>query len=288
MGKHEEIVQYKPIKKGFRASMLNCHYTRYPIEYFFRSMQLAGFTEIELFGCMPQFYLEDVNDALIDRVRAGAERYGLRILGFTPAQGVYPVSISVNEEAPRRRSIDMAKKAIDTAVKLGASSISISPGFGYESEPFEIRWGLCRDALTELGEYAAVRGILILLEPLTTPTSNVVNTSAQSAQMLREVHSPQVKSIMDIGVLNYMGETVEEYFDNLGEDLRMVHFTDGPGAHVALGDGSFPMVEYAEQILRQGFQGRWVFEINDKRYQDHPDAATNQNVLWLKQHGFSD
>ena len=47
------------------------------------------------------------------------------------------------------------------------------------------------------------------------------------------------------------------------------------------------MAEYADQIRRRGYQGFWSFEINDKRYLDHPDAATLQNVNWLKQNGFS-
>lgn len=281
-------LKYRPNESSFPCSILNCHYTRYPLDYFFESMQFFGFTEIDLFGAMPHFYLEDVDDRRIEYVRTCAAKYGLRIVGLTPAQGVYPVSISINEEAPRRRSIRLAKKGIEVASRLGAETMLLSPGFGYANEPFDIRWGLCREALQELGEYAEKYGVTVCIEPLTTPTSNVINTSAQAAKMLREVHSLYIKSVMDIGVMEYMKESVQAYFDNLGDNIRLIHFTDGPGAHVALGDGAFPMETYAQQIMGQGFQGRWVFEINDKRYQDDPNKATNQNVSWLKQYGFSD
>ena len=93
--------------------------------------------------------------------------------------------------------------------------------------------------------------------------------------------------MMDIGVMNYMDESVDEYFQNLGSDPRHIHFTDGPGAHVALGDGSFPMARYLEEIRRNGYTGILSFEINDKRYLLNPDEALRKNVAWLKDTGLS-
>ena len=278
MEKEREGLVYRPNQNSFPCAIMNCHYVRYPIEYFFAAMHRFRLTDIELFGAMPNFYIEDVDEALLERVRHGCQKYGLRIVRFTPAQGVYPFSISVNEPAPRRRSIAMAKRSIEVAEQLGAQTMLISPGFGYESEPYDIRWGLCRDALIELGEHARRHHVVLTVEPLTPMTSNVINTSTQAAKMLQEVDLPSVKSMLDIGVMNFMGETVDEYFDNLGSDLLHVHFTDGPGAHVALGDGSFPMEAYASQIIRRGFAGTCSFEINDKRYLANPDAAMEKTL----------
>ena len=289
MEKEREGLVYRPNQNSFPCAIMNCHYVRYPIEYFFAAMHRFRLTDIELFGAMPNFYIEDVDEALLERVRHGCQKYGLRIVRFTPAQGVYPFSISVNEPAPRRRSIAMAKRSIEVAEQLGAQTMLISPGFGYESEPYDIRWGLCRDALIELGEHARRHHVVLTVEPLTPMTSNVINTSTQAAKMLQEVDLPSVKSMLDIGVMNFMGESVDSYFDHLGnENIAWLHFTDGPGAHVALGDGSFPMLDYALEIKERGYQGGWSFEINDKRYLSDPDAATAQNIKWMKEHGFSD
>ena len=283
-----ENILYRPKVNGCSFAIMNCHYARYPIEKFFDSMQRFGFTNIELFGALPHFYIEDVDQKLIDRVVEGCCQRGLQIVSFTPAQGAYPVSISINEEGARRRSIEMAKKSIETAEKLGAATMLISPGFGYQNQPHEVRWNLCRNSLTKLAEHAEAHHVTLMIEPLTPTTSNVINTSAQSAKMIAEVDSPSLKSMMDIGVMNFMGESVESYFANLGENLAYIHFTDGPGMHVALGDGTFPMAAYAEQIRKQGYQGYLSFEINDKRYLADPDEATCKNVLWMKKNGFSD
>lgn len=269
------------------VSMMNCHYARYPLSYFLDAMVHFGFKSIELFGGMPHFFLDDVDDAEVQALLDGCRERNLTIDSFTPAQGVYPMSISFSTDKPRLRTMCLLKKGIRTAHALGAATMLVSPGNGYLTETRDRVWGLCRDSLMELGEEAGKYGVTLMIEPLTPMTSNVINTSAASARMIREVGSPFVKSMMDIGVMNFMGETVDAYFDNLGENLAHIHFTDGPGAHVALGDGTFPMEAYAEQILKQEYRGRWSFEINDKRYQDDPNAATEKNVRWMLQNGYA-
>ncbi|MEN6313374.1 MAG: TIM barrel protein [Clostridiaceae bacterium] len=281
-----ENVLHSPEAAGCSYAIMNCHYVRYPVEYFLDSVKRFGFANIELFGALPHFYIEDVDDELIGRVTAGCRQRGLNIVSYTPAQGAYPVSISIDEKTARSRSIRMAKKSIETAEKLGAATMLISPGFGYQNQPHEARWYLCREALEELAEHAQAHNIILMIEPLTPTTSNVINTSEQSAKMIAEVGSPNLKSMMDIGVMNFMGESVDSYFANLGENLAYIHFTDGPGMHVALGDGTFPMVDYLKQIRQHGYHGYLSFEINDKRYLRDPDSATQKNVSWLKKNGF--
>lgn len=268
-------------QNGCTFAMMNCHYIRYPIEYFLDSMKHFGISRIELFGAMPHFYIMDADDTLIMRVKNACAERGIRIVSFTPAQGAYPVSISSDEEPVRRRSIEMAKRSMDVAAKLGAPTMLISPGYGYQNTAFDMRWGICRESFLELAAYAERVGVTLMVEPLTPGTSNIINTSMQSAKMLQEVNSPYLKSIMDIGVMNFMNESVDSYFDNLGSDLVYVHFTDGPGMHVALGDGTFPMNHYLERILARGYQGTLSFEINDKRYLQDPNAATQRNVDWI-------
>ncbi len=263
--------------------MMNCPYIYYSIEYFLNSMKHFGISRIELFGAMPHFYIMDVDDTLILRVKNACAERGIRIVSFTPAQGAYPVSISSDEEPVRRRSVIMAKRSLETAAKLDVPTMLISPGYGYQNTAFDMRWGICRESLLELAEYAEQVGVMLMIEPLTPGTSNIINTSKQSAKMVREVNSPYLKSIMDIGVMNYMNESVDSYFDNLGSNLVYIHFTDGPGMHVAIGDGMFPMDYYLERIIACGYQGTLSFEINDKRYLQDPNAATQRNVDWVKE-----
>ena len=273
--------------RALRFAAMNCNYIKYPLSYFLHSAAAFGFDAIELFGAMPHFYIDDVDDDFTEKVRNEAESLGLEIVSFCPAQGVYPMNIAVDEARVRERTVRMLKKALHAAWKLKAKTMLVSPGFGYENQDRRISWEYSRASLTELSKTAEETGVVITIEPLTPLTANLVNTSADARKMVEEVASPFVKSMMDIGVMNFMGETVDEYFRNLGPDLRHIHFTDGPGAHVALGDGTFPMDAYLRDIQKNGYQGILSFEINDRRYLKDPDDALRKNTEWLAERNMS-
>lgn len=279
--------QYIPAGGEFRLAVMNCHYVRFSLTYFLDSVQRFGFRYIELFGAMPHFFLDDVDDALVHSVAEACRIRELEIVSFCPAQGAYPMNIAVQDPQIRKRTRAMLKKAIRIAGMLGCETMLVSPGYGYYERDPEEAWENSRESLKELGKTAAEHNVVLIMEPLTPATANLVNTSADAARMIREVDLPSVKSMMDLGVMNAMGETVDDYFRNLGTDLRYIHFTDGPGAHVALGDGSFPMAQYLEDIRRNGYQGVLSFEINDRRYFTDPDRALAQNVKWLRENGLS-
>lgn len=278
---------YIPAGHPFTLAVMNCHYIKFPLETFFDSARRFGFDAVELFGAMPHFFLDDVDDALVRRVAAQCRARGLKLVSFCPAQGAYPVNIAIDEPQIRRRSLAMLTKGVRVAAALGCRTMLVSAGYGYQNQNKDISWGHSRESLAQLCEVAGQCGVTLMIEPLTPATANLVNTSTDAARMIRQVGSPWLKSMMDIGVMNYMGETVQGYFDALGEDLAHIHFTDGPGAHVALGDGSFPMAQYLGQIRQAGYRGVLSFEINDRRYLLHPDSALQKNVLWLKENGLS-
>ena len=281
------MIRYIPNAKPFRLAAMNCHYIKFPLSYFLDRAEAYGFRCIELFGAMPHFFMDDVDEELVERVKDECRRRSLEIVSLCPAQGAYPMNIAIDEAQIRKRTVTILKKALHIAGKLGCDTMLVSPGFGYHNQKKEISRAHSRESLKELAKTAEDSGVVIVIEPLTPTTANLVNTSIDASRMIAEVGSEYVKSMMDIGVMNYMGETVDDYFRNLGDDLRYIHFTDGPGAHVALGDGTFPMAQYLADIERNGYKGVLSFEINDKRYLLNPDEAMEKNIRWLKEHGLS-
>jgi protein FrlC len=123
---------------------------------------------------------------------------------------------------------------------------------------------------------------------LTPQSTNLINTSADAARMIAAVDSAHLVGMMDFGVMTAMQETVDSYFEELGDKLEYIHFNDGPGMHLALGDGRFPLKKYATDLKRHGYRGYCSFEFNDRRYYNYPDEAMRRSIRWLKQVGLSD
>ena len=105
-------------------------------------------------------------------------------------------------------------------------------------------------------------------------------TSRDIAKMLDEIDSPAVVGMVDMDQMTYAGETVADYFANLGSRMQYVHFNDR--GHTVPGDGDFPMKDYYEQIKAQGYDGCCSFEICDRRYYIDPDKAIDDTVAWMR------
>ena len=58
-------------------------------------------------------------------------------------------------------------------------------------------------------------------------------------------------------------ETVDAYFDNLGDRLTYVHLSDGPGQHLYPGNGSYDLDGFLERLRVNGYQGVIALEIKD-------------------------
>ena len=84
----------------------------------------------------------------------------------------------------------------------------------------------------------------VTLEELKVTTTNVLITSKDIAKMLEEIESPSIVGMVDMDQMTYAKETIDDYFDNLGDKLQHIHFNDR--GHTVPGDGDFPMKEYYE------------------------------------------
>lgn len=201
-------------------------------------------------------------------------------MSMTPENCTYPVNFCTPDDITRESSIRYYQRAIDTAEFLGCPNVQISTGFGYFDQAREEAWKYCRESMDTLTAYCEKKNVRLLLEELKTTTTNVLITSKDIAQMLKEIGSDSIVGMVDMDQMTYANETVDDYFDNLGEKLQHIHFNDR--GHMVPGDGDFPMKEYYEAIKRRGYEGNVSFEICDRRYYCNPDKAVDDIVAWMR------
>lgn len=260
---------------------MNYHYLRYPIKKFLDKVERSPFDSIDLYCSAPQLNMFDYPLGRLIELDRDIRRRGLGIMAMTPENCTYPVNFCTQDITTRESSIRYYQRAADTAEFLGCPSVQISTGFGYFDQPKEEAWKYCRESLAELAAYCERKNVRLLLEELKVTTTNVLITSKDIARMLEEVGSPNVVGMVDTDQMTYGGETVDDYFDHLGDRLSHVHFNDR--GHTVPGDSDFPMKEYYDAIKRRGYTGTVSFEICDRRYYCDPDQAIDGIVDWLKE-----
>lgn len=274
-----------PARQGFRFAMMNAHYLRYSPDYFMDAVARRGFHEIDVLGLMPHLYAPDTGPEEIAHIQQLLQRYQLHIAAYTPGQAAAQLGLSMSHAPAHRRSIGMMKKSVDIAAALGAPSILVTAGFGLCDRPADERWGLFRESVEEIADYAGRFHIDLLLEPLPLEASNVLVTSEDAARFIRETNLANIKCILDVTTMTMENETVDAYFDNLGDRLTYVHLSDGPGQHLYPGNGSYDLDGFLERLRVNGYQGVIALEIKDPSCIYRPNTATDRSIQWLESRG---
>ena len=105
-------------------------------------------------------------------------------------------------------------------------------------------------------EIAQELGVVIAVETMPSADSVIINTLPQLQKLLAAVDHPFVKATLDVCAVRCAGETLEQWFQALGEKIVHIHFTDGrPGGRLVWGQGLHPLDTYLETLEKYGYKG---------------------------------
>ena len=191
-----------------------------------------------------------------------------------------PWNVAVCGEAGQKRTLSYFKNVIDAAAELGAPQILVTSGWAYLDEPAEDAWSRSVAMLRSVCDYADTRGIRVALEALQPSESVLVNTAQDVARILEAVDRPNLKACIDFGAMEVAGDTIDGYFEVLGDKIVHTHFVDvgGGTTHLAWGDGERDMRADLEALMRHGYTGYVSAETCDGRYYQDPSKATTQVI----------
>lgn len=127
---------------------------------------------------------------------AGVVITGLHWLLVKPAG----LSISTRDEAVRKKTIDVMHALIDQCAELGGKYLVHGSPQQRRVEAGETRQAAmarARDSFAAIAEHAARVGVVYCIEPLSADQTPLINTLEEAAQMLGEIGSAAVKSMLD-------------------------------------------------------------------------------------------
>lgn len=130
-----------------------------------------------------------------------------------------------------------------------------------------------------LAEYAKIKNIRLAMESLRPQESNLATTVTDVKRMLDEVDHPNLKAMIDIIAMGVAGESIDQWFELLGENIIHMHFIDGnPYGHLVWGDGNHNLKEFLQTLERYGYKGYLGQEITEFDYFQNPAAADLKNM----------
>lgn len=219
----------------------------------------------------------------LDRARARAHASGLRIETmnwFLPGTDIKLTGPDVD----RARIRDYVEKSLALAESFGATVIVFgSPGARTAPDgfPLDKAWEQLKDFLRTCGEVIQSRGygMVIGIEALRRPETNIVNSVAEALKLAREVAHPKIRIIVDFYHLAFENEDAAVMLD--GRDM-IVHLQIADPRERAFPTSEADDPRYAaffRNLRRIGYQGRISIEANSNDLEKDARAS----LVFLKE-----
>lgn len=270
-------------------AVMSVQYFHYSFDYFLNSMEKCGLKNIDLWGAAPHYCRLDYltsSDAFkkIKEMRKEIDDKGMKVVVYTPETLAYPYSFSSPEKAIRNRTIDYFDMAMEDALNFGTDKVFLNSGCGLLDLPREESWKRTVETINKISERAEKKGITMVIEQLQPYESNLLTTCDDMVRMLKEVNSNNLKTCVDVIAMEVVGDSLEQFFTALPEDIHLIHYADGdPSGHYILGDGNLPLKEYINILEKHDYNGYLSLEINDSIYWDDPHDSIKRSAEYLKE-----
>lgn len=169
-----------------------------------------------------------------------AARLGYRGIDFPPPElwnsaaeagleivtidGHWPIEVGFNNPAQHASLDQQVRKALDDAVRIGASFVAIASGDRL-ADARDGR-GPFIDAVGPLAELASSAGKTLLLEPLNTiidHPGHECDTTAWAIEVIEQVRSPGLALLLDLYHSHLMGEDMRTTIHTARDSIRHVH-----------------------------------------------------------------
>lgn len=204
---------------------------------------------------------------------------GLEVSAISTGQVFAGLHLMGTDPDPQKRAelrsvlrglIDLAAE-FGQQVNLGRVRGTLNPWPRQESR------GRFIDLARDLCQYAAPKGVTLLLEPVNRYEIDFINSVAEGVDLLREIDQPNLRLMPDVFHMNIEDPSIGPVLEQARPFLGYVHFADSN--RLAPGQGHLDFDAILLHLRRSGYRG-WVgIEILPK---PDPDTAARQAIDFLR------
>lgn len=211
---------------------------------------------------------------------AGLECAGLHWLLAPPPKGLH---FTTPDTEVRRKTVAYLDTLIDFCGDLGGSYMIFGSPKQRDTRGISVEQAkkYFAEGLASVADHARQRGIEILIEPLGKRTTDVINTLAETSEIMERINHPAIRMMFDFN--NTVDET--EPFDVLlrkyYKNIHHVHVQEMGGKHLGTGNAVNDYVK-AFQVLKDMRYNHWIsLEVFD--FTPGGKTIANESMRTLKQ-----
>lgn len=218
----------------------------------------AGYQGVEIAPFTLADSVEDITYQRRQQLRRVAEDAGLQVVGLHWLLGK-PEGLHLNSPDPnlRRRTADYLRAEIDLCSDLGGSKLvigspkqrNVPPGQSYRQV-----WERSVEVFRKLAEHGRRRDVMLCIEPLGADETNFIHTAAQARSLVRDVHHPNFRMMLDVKAMVQDNEPIPEIIRRSAPYLEHFHANDANRQGPGFGDTDFePIARALREVGYEGF-----------------------------------
>jgi fructoselysine 3-epimerase len=241
----------------------------------------AGFDGIDIWGGRPHIYRKDFSSAELESLRKHIKDCGLIVSSFMPAFYRYPHSLSNPSARVREDSIEYMFQSIDNAAMLGAKIVLVVPDLSLHGQSSLDSRARLIESIDKVSRYASQYDLRLGIEVLHYDETDLVNTSSDALEIIRELGHANLGVVLDTGTLNLSKETPQNALSVLRDLMLQIHINDNHGGHkqenLIPGDGTFDFNNLIQVLSQNNYTGFLSAELS-KEYSEDPLPALTTTI----------
>jgi len=245
----------------------------------------TGFEGVDIWGGRPHVYRQDYSPAELNELRQIIAENGMSVSSFMPAFYRYPHSLSNPNLKVRQDSLEYMRQCIDNAAVLGTRIVLVVPDLSLVGQTSCDSRRRLTESIDICARYASQYDLKLGIEVLHFDETDLVNTSDDAIDIIRELGHTNLGVVLDTGTLNLSKENPHEAVTKLDDLLLQVHINDNHGGlkqqNLIPGEGTYNFREFIKVLKKNSYSGFLSAELS-KEYSDDPVPALRMTVERLK------
>ena len=251
------------MRKCNLAVSLNA-FARYSQTWALDALEELGFWRVELWGQVAHIHPGDLSEAEAEIMARRVRKRGFELASYMPEAP--HLNLASGDALQREMALQGWKRCIRQCAAMEIPLMPLYPGYSPLDAAPDPAIRLCMDGVDALKTEAQGRGVELLLTHAEPPSLGAWETIVALSRALN------MGVALDVSLAAARGSAQMERC--LSEErVRMIRLSDGPGGHLAPGDGRIELVAVALAIHRAGMAERCVLTMDNRRNVMDPKAA---------------
>ncbi|GHV24563.1 sugar phosphate isomerase [Spirochaetia bacterium] len=258
-----------------------CWVPSYSFEETVKRLAKIGYDGIEIGCAQPQAWPYYLDARKRQQMKQCLESNKLAVSSMLPAPGGGPGgNIASAEPEERKWTIQYWKDCLDLGKDIGdcKTLLCVCGWYIFGTKKREA-WKWAQDGIAQVADYAAGKGVTLMLEPTATD-SNLVESCEDAINMMEDIGKPNVKLMFDTTHALYRNEVPSDYVYLMDKNLKHVHMADYD--RKAPGTAGCDFVAIMQALKDVGYDGYVTMENGFNARSAHPDSVARQSLENLK------